>query len=162
MNKKHLTYDDRLAIQAGLQQGLKVAQIAKNIGKDRSTVGREIKAHRRLVKTSGAITASTIVPVPEFQTAVRDAFVGRSSARQLVDDVRKDVLIIRKSSVQITKSRRLSVMPVTIGFAVACAGCSMMPSMLSSSMNRCSQSPGKESPSQSRNEIGSMIQSHRC
>ena len=53
MNKKHLTYDDRLAIQAGLQQGLKVAQIAKNIGKDRSTVGREIKAHRRLVKTSG-------------------------------------------------------------------------------------------------------------
>ena len=51
MNRKHLTYDDRLAIQAGLQQGLKVAQIAKNIGKDRSTVGREIKAHRRLVKT---------------------------------------------------------------------------------------------------------------
>ena len=31
MNKKHLTYDDRLAIQAGLQQGLKVAQIAKNM-----------------------------------------------------------------------------------------------------------------------------------
>ena len=52
MNHKHLTYDDRLAIQAGLQQGLKVAQIAKNIGKDRSTVGREIKAHRRLVSTS--------------------------------------------------------------------------------------------------------------
>lgn len=53
MSNKHLTYDDRLAIQSGLQQGLKVAQIAKNIGKDRSTVGREIKAHRRLVKTSG-------------------------------------------------------------------------------------------------------------
>ena len=52
MNKKHLTYDDRLAIQAGLQQGLKVAQIAKNIGKNRSTVSREIKAHRRLVSTS--------------------------------------------------------------------------------------------------------------
>ena len=52
MSNKHLTYDDRLAIQAGLQQGLKVAQIAKNIGKDRSTVGREIKAHRRLVSTS--------------------------------------------------------------------------------------------------------------
>ena len=52
MNHTHLTYDDRLAIQAGLQQGLKVAQIAKNIGKDRSTVGREIKAHRRLVSTS--------------------------------------------------------------------------------------------------------------
>ena len=53
MSHKHLTYDDRLAIQAGLQQGLKVAQIAKKIGKNRSTVSREIKAHRRLVKTSG-------------------------------------------------------------------------------------------------------------
>ena len=52
MNKKHLTYDDRLVIQAGLQQRLKVAQIAKNIGKNRSTVSREIKAHRRLVSTS--------------------------------------------------------------------------------------------------------------
>ena len=52
MSNKHLTYDDRLTIQAGLQQGLKIAQIAKNIGKDRSTVGREIKAHRRLVATS--------------------------------------------------------------------------------------------------------------
>ena len=31
MSKKHLTYDDRLAIQAGLQKGLKVAQIARNI-----------------------------------------------------------------------------------------------------------------------------------
>lgn len=52
MNSKHLTYDDRLAIQAGLQQGLKVAQIAKKIGKDRATVGREIKARRHLVVTS--------------------------------------------------------------------------------------------------------------
>ena len=39
MSKKHLTYDDRLAIQAGLQKGIKVAQIAKNIGKDRATIG---------------------------------------------------------------------------------------------------------------------------
>ena len=35
MSNKHLIYDDRLAIQAGLQQVLKVAQIAKNMGKDR-------------------------------------------------------------------------------------------------------------------------------
>lgn len=52
MRKKHLTYDDRLAIQAGLQKGLKVAQIAKNIGRDRATIGKEIKAYRRLVSTS--------------------------------------------------------------------------------------------------------------
>lgn len=68
MNNKHLTFDDRLAIQAGLQQGLKVAQIAKNIGKDRSTVGREIKAHRKLVVTSkgnSCVHHNTCTMVPE-------------------------------------------------------------------------------------------------
>ncbi len=63
MNNKHLTYDDRLVIQAGLQQGLKVAQIAKNIGKHRSTVSREIKVHRRLVSTSKGNNGN--IPVAE-------------------------------------------------------------------------------------------------
>ena len=43
MSNKHLTYDDRLTIQAGLQQGLKIAQIAKNIGKDRSLSAERLK-----------------------------------------------------------------------------------------------------------------------
>ena len=51
MSKKQLTNDDKLAIQVGLQKGIKVAQIARNIGKDRATIGRKIKAHRRLVPT---------------------------------------------------------------------------------------------------------------
>ncbi len=68
MNNKHLTFDDRLTIQAGLQQGLKVAQIAKRIGKDQSTVGREIKAHRRLVTSSkgnSCVHHATCTKVPE-------------------------------------------------------------------------------------------------
>ena len=52
MSKKHLTLDDRVAIQIGLQQGHRIARIAADIGKDRATVGREVKAHRRLVVTS--------------------------------------------------------------------------------------------------------------
>lgn len=44
MSKKHLTYDDRLAIQAGLQKGLKIAQIAKNIGKDRGNCWERSKS----------------------------------------------------------------------------------------------------------------------
>jgi len=52
MSKKHLTLDDRVAIQIGLQQGHCIARIAADIGKDRATVGREVKAHRRLVVTS--------------------------------------------------------------------------------------------------------------
>lgn len=43
---KHLTYDDRLCIQRGLKNRYNFSQIAAQIGKDRSTVSREIKAHR--------------------------------------------------------------------------------------------------------------------
>jgi len=43
---KHLTYDDRLAIQKGLKHGKNFSQIADEIGKDRATVSREVKARR--------------------------------------------------------------------------------------------------------------------
>lgn len=71
MSKKHLTFDDRLAIQTGLQQGLSVAQIAKKIGKDRSTVGREIKAHRRLVissKGNSCVHHHTCTRIPQCRS----------------------------------------------------------------------------------------------
>lgn len=81
MNYKHLTYDDRLVIQAGLQQGLKVAQIAKNIGKHRSTVSREIKAHRRLVSTSkgnNCIHHRTCTRIPDCRS---DCFRGKKQCQ---------------------------------------------------------------------------------
>ena len=53
MSKKHLTLSDRIIIQTGLQQHLSLAKIAEKAGVSRSTVSREIKARRRLVKTSG-------------------------------------------------------------------------------------------------------------
>ncbi len=46
---KHLSFDDRLAIQAGLREQQDFTQIAEKIGKSRTTVSREILAHRRLV-----------------------------------------------------------------------------------------------------------------
>lgn len=46
---KHLSFDDRLEIQAGLREGLDFTQIADRIGKSRTTVSREVFAHRRQV-----------------------------------------------------------------------------------------------------------------
>ena len=43
---KHLTFDDRLTIQKGLKNNQHFSQIADEIGKDRSTVSREVKNHR--------------------------------------------------------------------------------------------------------------------
>lgn len=46
---RHLTFDDRLEIQAGLKDKLDFTQIAAKIGKSRTTVSREILAHRKRV-----------------------------------------------------------------------------------------------------------------
>ena len=44
---KHFTYDDRLLIQRGLTLGWSFSRIASEIGKDRTSISREIRAHIR-------------------------------------------------------------------------------------------------------------------
>lgn len=55
---KHMSKEDRTAIEEGLRQREPLAQIAKRIGKDRSTVSREIRSHRIVLDTGayGRIT----------------------------------------------------------------------------------------------------------
>ncbi|MDO4634120.1 MAG: IS30 family transposase [Eubacteriales bacterium] len=48
MKAKHLTLDDRKAIEEGINLRLSKTQIARSIGKDPSTVSKEIKKHRSL------------------------------------------------------------------------------------------------------------------
>ena len=50
---KHMTFEDRCRIEQELNQGSSMAQIARVIGRDRSTVGREILKHRVLRETKG-------------------------------------------------------------------------------------------------------------
>lgn len=49
---KHLTLDDRMEIQMGLKAGENFATIARRIDSDRTTVSREVKAHRVPVHNS--------------------------------------------------------------------------------------------------------------
>lgn len=48
----HLTDQDRIIIEKGIENGSTKAAIALTIGKDKSTVGKEIKKHRELVHKS--------------------------------------------------------------------------------------------------------------
>ena len=52
MKSKHLTLDQRKAIQDGIENRLSKTAIARLIGKDPSTVAKEITAHR-----NGSLTA---------------------------------------------------------------------------------------------------------
>ncbi|MBQ8828384.1 MAG: helix-turn-helix domain-containing protein, partial [Clostridia bacterium] len=44
----HLTLDERRIILAGITNGSTKTAIAQNIGKDKSTIGKEIKLHRTI------------------------------------------------------------------------------------------------------------------
>lgn len=59
MKSVHLTLEDRQAIQSGLEQGFTKVKIAKQIGKDPSTIGKEIKNRRKLRK-AGLFNNSTM------------------------------------------------------------------------------------------------------
>ena len=54
MKNKHLSFEDRLEIERGLKENLSFKQIGKNIGKDCTTISKEIKNHITF-KNSGAI-----------------------------------------------------------------------------------------------------------
>lgn len=54
MKNKHLSFDDRLEIEKGLKDGLSFKAIAENVGKDCTTISKEIKNHITF-KDSGAI-----------------------------------------------------------------------------------------------------------
>ena len=49
---KHLTLDDRRSIQIGLHEGLTFRQIAQNIGKDPSTISKEVRSHMITSRTA--------------------------------------------------------------------------------------------------------------
>ena len=48
---KHMTLDDRIAIQKALKEGRSFVDIAAVIGKDPSTISKEVKAHLTVKET---------------------------------------------------------------------------------------------------------------
>lgn len=49
---KHLTFDDRLEIQECLNHGMTFKAIAKRVGKDQTTISKEVKKHIQINSTS--------------------------------------------------------------------------------------------------------------
>lgn len=68
MSKKQLTYDDRLGNPGRATKRAESGRITKKLGKNRVAIGREIKAHQRLVATSKGnrcVHYSTCTKIPE-------------------------------------------------------------------------------------------------
>ena len=45
-DQKHLTLSQRIEIEKGLNEGLSFAEIARRVGKDPSTISKEVRKHR--------------------------------------------------------------------------------------------------------------------
>ncbi len=52
-NGKHLTLSDRISIEAGLKEGLSFKCIAAELGKDPSTISKEVRAHIHGLRKDG-------------------------------------------------------------------------------------------------------------
>ena len=55
----HLTLQERQIIQTGIENGSTKVAITATVGKDKSTIGKEIKAHRQLIHRCSYITDCT-------------------------------------------------------------------------------------------------------
>ena len=60
-NHKHLTQSDRIEIEKGLGNRESFRTIAKKLGKDPSTISKEVRLHREFVRRTG-IKAKTPIP----------------------------------------------------------------------------------------------------
>ena len=47
-NQKHLTFEQRVDIEKGLTENKSFAEIGRTIGKDPSTISKEVRLHRRI------------------------------------------------------------------------------------------------------------------
>ena len=63
MEKKHshLTLDERIVIEQGIKRKMSFSAIAASIGKDRSTVSREVQRNRKRYPGSAFVHNSLIV-----------------------------------------------------------------------------------------------------
>ena len=66
---KHLTEEDRIAIEDGLRYGLSFKDIAKRIGKDQTTVSKEIRKHIEVTKPQQVIGKPWLNPGPASLSA---------------------------------------------------------------------------------------------
>ena len=45
----HMDLNDRLSIQSSLKKALSFSEIARDLGRDKATISREVKKHRRFM-----------------------------------------------------------------------------------------------------------------
>ena len=85
--QKHMSFDDRLEIQTCLDHGMTFKAIAKRVGKDQTTISKEVKKHivvnpnTQLTVTDEAGTPITKQPCPQLLSAPEDKTAAETAGK---------------------------------------------------------------------------------
>ena len=82
---KHMTLDDRIEIQGCLYRGMSFKAIAKRIGKDPTTVSKEVKSRAKTYYSNFSKTNETcpkLMKAPFVYKIIPTAFIQGKSIRQ--------------------------------------------------------------------------------
>ena len=75
---KHMTLDDRIEIQECLHKGMSFKDIGKRIGKDQTTISKEVKLHAK-VQVNGFTKTDEMCPRQDLHRSVYGVLHPRSS-----------------------------------------------------------------------------------
>jgi hypothetical protein len=90
---KHLTYDDRRQIQNFLTRKCSFSEIGEKIGKDRTTISREVKAYAKYIgKSARSKCISEEIRQPMTTLENRILFTGNRRYDNLCRDCKKGSL----------------------------------------------------------------------
>ena len=104
---KHLTLDDRIRIQQGLEARESFKAISREPGKDPTTISKEIKGH---IQFNGAVLTerlSTIAPYGEI-VLIRTSVGRRNAIEYVVFAILLSVLVFAKTMFQRTAAASAS------------------------------------------------------
>ena len=106
-NYKHMNLDDRMEIQKGLKEGKSFAEIGALIGRDGSTISKEIRNHL-IIKVRIVCTRATSVARCASK-AFRGAKVSIAASVRIASST---VKISRKKHADCSQNRLIPAMPV--------------------------------------------------
>jgi len=89
MKKSHLTHEQRYEIQAFLKIGIRQAEIARQIGKDRSVISREIKRNSDLNGRYRACYADDMATVRKERFVRRRKLIPKMEAH-IIEKIRRE------------------------------------------------------------------------
>ena len=71
----YITYEERMEIENCLHNGKSFGQIAKELGKDRSTISREIRKHSVIERTGYGANGYCVIAVMTTVLNLKNRFV---------------------------------------------------------------------------------------